>query len=104
MKKNEERRVPRYKAEVPVEFESGKGVTRDLCASGIYFETDRSFSPGQTLEFTLFLEHIDTAGPVRVKCLGEIVRVDENGGKIGIAATIKSSSFETFDGKIMDLK
>jgi len=97
MKKNEIPRAPRYKAKVPVEFKSGQGLTRDFSASGIYFETDRSFLPGQPLEFTIFLEHADAAGPVRVKCLGEIVRVEENGNKIGVAATINSYSFETLE-------
>lgn len=95
MKKNEARRAPRYKVKLPVEFETGKGFTQDCSASGIYFKTDRSFTRGQPLEFTLFLEHIDPGGPVRVKCLGEIVRVEENGGEIGVAATINSYSFET---------
>jgi hypothetical protein len=91
---NENRRALRHKAGVPVEFESGKGVTRDFSASGIYFEADRSFSPGQSIEFTLILEHVDYAGPVRVKCRGEIVRVEQNGGKIGVATTINSSTIE----------
>jgi hypothetical protein len=95
MKKNEKPRAPRYRARVPVEFESGKGLTRDFSASGIYFETDRSFSPGQPLEFIIFLEHVDTTGPVRVKCLGEIVRVEESGKRTGVAATIDYYSFET---------
>jgi hypothetical protein len=98
MKKTEERLTPRYKVKVPVEFESGKGFTQDCSASGIFFETERSFSPGQSIEFTLFLEHIDAAGPVRVKCLGKVVRVEENGKKIeGVAATINSYSFEMLD-------
>jgi len=63
----------RYKGKVPVEFKSGKGLTRDFSASGICFDTDRSFFPGQPLEFTLILEHIDPAGPVRVKCLSSPV-------------------------------
>ena len=98
MKKTEERLTPRYKVKVPVEFESGKGFTQDCSASGIFFETDRCFSPGQSIEFTLFLEHIDAAGPVRVKCLGKVVRVEENGKKIGgVAATINSYYFEMLD-------
>jgi hypothetical protein len=46
MKKNEKPRAPRYKSKVPVEFESGKGFTRDFSASGIYIEVDRFFLPG----------------------------------------------------------
>jgi hypothetical protein len=99
MEKKEKPRAPRYKGKLPVEFESGKGFTRDFSASGIFFETDRSFSLGQPIEFTLFLEHIDAAGPIRMKCLGEIVRVEGNGNKIGVAATINSYSFEPIEAK-----
>lgn len=93
MNKNEERKAPRYKIRVPVEFESGDGLTRDCSALGIFIETDRSFSLGQLIEFTLILRYVDKAGPVRVKCLGKIVRVEER-GKTGIAARINSWSFE----------
>jgi hypothetical protein len=100
MEKNEKIRAPRFKGKLPVEFESGKGFTRDFSASGIYFEADRSFSPGQPVEFTLFMEYIDIAGPVRMKCVGKIVRVEENGEKIGVAAAINSYSFEHIDPTI----
>jgi hypothetical protein len=94
MKESEERKEPRYNGNILVELESGKGITRDFSGSGIFFQTDRSFSPGQHIEFTLVLEHIDPERPVRVKCLGEIVRVEESGPKIGIAAILNSYTFE----------
>jgi hypothetical protein len=94
LKGSEERREPRHKGKLPVELESGKGITRDFSGSGIFFETDRSFSPGQPIEFTLILEHIDPERPVRLKCLGEIIRVEDSGQKIGVAAAINSYTFE----------
>lgn len=94
MKESEKRRAPRHLGALPVELEGGKGITRDFSSSGIFFETDRSFSPGQPIEFTIMLEHADPAGPIRMKCRGEIVRVEESGQKIGVAATINSYSFE----------
>lgn len=94
MKNNEERKATRYKVRVPVVFESGEGFTRDCSVSGIYFETDRSFSIGQSIEFTLLLEYVNDADSVRVKCLGEIIRLGKNGDKAGVAATIDSCSFE----------
>lgn len=91
---SEQRRAPRFKGRLPVELESGRGVTRDFSGSGIFFETDRSFSTGQPIEFNIVLEYIDPEHPVLLKCLGEIVRVDESGQKIGVAAAIHSYSFE----------
>jgi len=94
LKASEQRREPRHQGKVPVQFESGKGITRDFNGSGVFFETDRSFSPGQPIEFILVLEHIDPDRPVRLKCLGEIIRVEESGQKIGVAAAINSYTFE----------
>lgn len=98
MRKNDERQTPRYKVKVPVEFESGRGVTQNCSASGVYFITDRSFSLGQSIDYTLFLEHIDATGPVRLKCQGEVVRIEKNGKKTGgVAATINSYSLEMIE-------
>ncbi|MEN6488784.1 MAG: PilZ domain-containing protein [Smithella sp.] len=98
MRKIEERLTPRYKVKVPVEFDSGRGYTQNCSASGVFFVTDRHFSPGQLIEYTLFLEHIDAAGPVRLKCRGNVVRVEKNGKKMGgVAATINSYSLEVFE-------
>ena len=94
VKESEKRRATRHPGALPVKFEDGKGITRDFSSSGIFFETDKSFTPGQAIEFTIVLEYVDPDRPVRLKCMGEIVRVEENGQKIGVAAAIKSYSFE----------
>jgi len=91
---SEKRRATRHQGKLPVKLKDAKGVTRDFSSSGIFFETDRSFSLGQPIEFTIVLEYADPAGPIRMKCRGEIVRVEESGQKIGVAATIDSYSFE----------
>ena len=36
MKESEERREPRHRGKLPVELESGKGITRDFSGSGGY--------------------------------------------------------------------
>jgi hypothetical protein len=103
MKISVQSRAPRYKGKVPVELESGKGITRDFNGAGIFFEPDKSFSLGQPVLFTIVLEHIDPVGPVRVTCRGKIVRVEENGQKTGVAATINSYSFATFQRTVKNL-
>jgi hypothetical protein len=94
VKKPEQRRESRYHGRLPVRLESGEATTRDFSGSGVFFETDRSFSPGQQIEFTIVLEHIDPERPVHLKCSGEILRVEENGQKIGVAVAINSYTFE----------
>lgn len=94
MKESEKRWATRHRGALPVELEGGKGVTRDYSSSGIFFETDKSFTPGQSIEFTIVLAHVDPGRPVRLKCRGEIVRIEKSGEKIGVAAAINSYSFE----------
>src|SRR4030042_198409 len=94
VKESEKRRATRHLGALPVELEDGKGSPRDFSSSGIFFETDKSFTPGQAIEFTIVLEHVDPAHPVRLKCMAEIVRVEESGQKIGVATAIHSYSFE----------
>jgi len=94
VKNPEHRRVPRHQGKLPISLKSGEGITRDFNVSGIYFETDRAFSPGQCIEFSIVLKHADPDHPVRMNCVGEIVRVEESGGMIGVAAKIDAFSFE----------
>lgn len=94
VKVSEQRREPRHSGKLPVELESGKGLTRDFSGSGIFFETEKSFSLGQPIKFTIVLEHIDPGHPIRLNCRGKIVRVEEKGQKIGVAASIQSYTFE----------
>ena len=95
VKKSEKKdRATRHRGATPIELKDGKGITRDFSSTGIFFETDKSFTQGQPIEFTIVLENVDPDRPVRVKCRGEIVRVEESGQKIGVAATICSYRFE----------
>jgi len=77
-----------------LELESGKGITRNFSSSGIYFETNRSFSVRQPIEFSIFLKHVDPDHAVRVKCLGKILRVEDNGSRMGVAVAIDSYTIE----------
>jgi hypothetical protein len=59
----ERRRMPRYPICLVVETEQGKGITRDISASGVYFETAQLYEAGAPVCFTLVLE---CSGPARV--------------------------------------
>jgi hypothetical protein len=90
----ERRKANRFQGKVPVEFEKGTGVTRDFSSSGIYFETDQAFSPAEPFDFLMNLEHTDLGPRARVRCRGEIVRVEPIGKRTGIAVTISSYLLE----------
>jgi hypothetical protein len=94
MQDSELREAPRFPGVLPLMTEGHKGMTRDLSSSGVFFETDGSFSPGQSIEFTVVLEHLYPDRPVCLKCKGAIVRVENNGQRIGVAATIDSYTIE----------
>lgn len=73
----------------------GEGIdlhaeTRDVSFRGLYFITDESLEPGSPLEFTLTLpKEITMAGDVHIRCLGQVLRVDRENGRCGIAARIE---------------
>jgi hypothetical protein len=94
MRGPEARVATRYKADVPVLAGGGQGVARDLSSSGVFFETDGSFTAGQPIEFSIVLEHLYPDRPVRLNCKGSIVRVEQKGKKVGVATTIDSYTIE----------
>jgi hypothetical protein len=89
---NAQRAEERVNAKLPVEFEHGKGITRDVSASGVFFETNAACELGSELDFAL--EFDSPGGPLLLRCKGTVVRVEQRDGKMGIAAKITESCFE----------
>jgi hypothetical protein len=88
------RHARRYRVAVPVELELGTGLTRDISASGVFFETGSLFPVGITISFSLVLEHADPGGLVRLQCQGEVVRVEQHEGKVGVAVCFTAYRFD----------
>lgn len=81
---------------VPAESaaEEKKGETRDVSFRGLYFLIDSKVEPGTPLEFVLTLpKEITMAGDVHIRCYGEVIRVDEQNGRLGVAARIERYEF-----------
>lgn len=87
------RRMARFQVALPVELDEGKGTTRDVSLSGVFFETDQSFSPAEAIQLALVLEHVHPGRPVRLHCEGRVVRVNREDGKLGVAVAITSYGF-----------
>jgi hypothetical protein len=68
------------------------GVTRDVSASGIFFEADCHFAKGSSIRFAIDIEA--PAGNIALNCQGEIVRVEERAGRVGVAVRILESVLE----------
>lgn len=89
----EHRIEPREVVSLPIELGNGQtGTTRDISASGVFFETDTDQAPGSEVDFSI---DFDTpGGPMRLKCRGTIVRTERHGGRQGAAVKIVESRFE----------
>jgi hypothetical protein len=82
---------------MPVQFDQGGGVTRNASATGIYFVNDVALEQGAAVRLKLdFKEY--PGGPIRVKCTGQVVRVEPCDGKFGVAAAIGNFLFVRVGG------
>lgn len=88
--KRSEERVP---ATRPVRLDRGTGVTRNVSASGVFFETDVNYAPGREISFAIELD--GPTGKMMFKCQGQIVRVEHRDGNVGVAAKIVASTLES---------
>ncbi len=89
MDNHSEKRVSqRIEVEVPVALDHGMATTRDISWSGIYFLTDQYFAAGKDLNFTLDLTHALPGKPIQLECQATIIRTEEIGDKLGVAAKI----------------
>lgn len=92
------RREHRFDTTLPVTLEQGSGVVWNVSASGIYFVTDVTMQKGDPVSFTL--EFNDSpSGPLKLRCIAQVVRVEECDGKFGVGAAISSFEFQRLDHK-----
>lgn len=71
----ERRRARRYRVDLPVEFEGGTGVTRNVSQTGVLFATAREVKPGDVVDFSLILGEHDAGWKCRIACIASVVRV-----------------------------
>lgn len=80
----EHRIEPRERIALPLNLgNGGQGMTRDISASGLFFETDREQRVGGLIEFEIEFDRID--GLMKFKAQGQIVRIEPRGDKTGAA-------------------
>jgi len=86
------RRARRYHVVVPVDLDHGPGVTRDVSEIGVLFETTIAPRLGDVIEFALLLGEFDPGGSYRVRCSGEVVRIEEVRNAYAVAVQLHSYS------------
>lgn len=97
LKQQNKRREERLFAGLPVDLGATKGTTRDVSASGLFFEVDASYALGSSVDLTVELHTQD--GKMLIKCRGDIVRIEPCGKKVGVAVTITESKMEAVKQK-----
>ena len=92
MKKNL-RNEPRQLVCLPVQLDAGVGsVTRDVSASGLYFEVSIKPVVGELVNVEIDLD--SPGGPMRLKAHGLIVRIESHGERTGVGVKLLSSKLE----------
>ncbi len=100
----QERRLSRrFQAKLPLtvrwtsDSAVGEAVTesREVSSRGLYFHLPKVIKRGSLVEIVMTLPHeVTLAGPVRVRCLGRILRTHQEAGSIvGVAAAIERYEF-----------
>ena len=74
-----------------MEINGSSGVTRNISATGVYFETSEEAAPGAKVSFTI--EVLVNGESLKMVCSGEVVRVDHKEGRVGIAVKLANSFF-----------
>lgn len=81
---------PREQITLPLQLiGGGNGVTRDISASGLYFETDSELQVGSLIDFEIELD--TPGGPMKFKAQGQIVRIEPQGGRTGAGVKLLAS-------------
>jgi len=69
--------------------------SREVSSRGLYFHLPKGLKSGAPVEIVMTLPHeLTQAGPVRVRCLGRVLRSSPEGsGEVGVAAAIERYEF-----------
>lgn len=92
------RSAERLLSELPIEINGDRGTTKNISATGVYFETTASQEPGSKVNFSV--EVTINGEKIKMVCSGDVVRVDRNNDKVGIAVRLVHSFFtDTVDAQ-----
>ena len=95
----ERRHEERVLVNLPITLEHGKGVTRNVSGSGVFFECSSkpaNLIPGAAISLSLVLDD-PRGGALRlnkVSAKGVILRVEQRAEKMEVAAAITAYKFE----------
>jgi hypothetical protein len=89
----EQRGEQRVRAALRVALaDNASGVTRDVSASGMFFETDAAYERGSAIDFRIDMD--TPGGPMVLSCRGQIVRVERRQTTVGVAVRFLESTLK----------
>jgi hypothetical protein len=91
-RESNKRREERVNTALTVDLGTTKAITRDVSASGVYFEADATYALESEITFAVELD--TPGGRMMLKCEGEIVRIEPREARIGVAVRIVESTLE----------
>ena len=89
----ERRTLPRRAIHLPVVLDDRCGVTTDVSATGVRFEADHQIELGSAIQFAVAFSG-NPRGNYWLRCEGRVVRVEANGKRVYVAATIDRIAFD----------
>ena len=87
----EQRAAQRFGVALRMTVDGDEGATHDLSATGIYFESDRSYPLGERIELVLEFPSANRVYPLT--CEAEVVRVSAVGERFNIAVRLLTPLF-----------
>ncbi len=87
----EQRVAQRFGVALRLTVAGGEGATHDLSATGLYFESDRSYQVGERIELVLEFPGAQRVYPLT--CEAEVVRVAAAGEGFNIAVRLLTPLF-----------
>jgi hypothetical protein len=85
----DQRTEERVAANLKVNTAVGPGITRDVSASGLYFEINAAVAAGHTIDFSVDLDL--PGGRLALVCTAQVLRVEPAGERQGVAVRILQS-------------
>jgi len=86
----EKRKRERVCTALPVRLGAATGTTRDVSASGIFFEINAPDVVGDLISLTVELD--TPRGKRMLRCKGDVVRIEPSDSRIGVAVKIIEST------------
>jgi len=90
---SDSRREERVPVSLQAKVNEAECMTRDVSPSGVFLESNAVFDLGEKIDFVIDLD--SPGGKLILKCNGEVVRIEEQNGKVGVAVKIVESSIRS---------